>query len=156
MELFESTIVYIDGACEPHNPGGHMGWGVWCREPELRLSGYAPPHPMNSNNVAEYRALVEALRVLRVLSEHIRGPIEIRSDSQLLVKQMSGMWDVNKGRYVDTYREAMRLYAQYPSQSLIFHWVPREANTAADELSHAEFRSRGIRVPEHDRRKPRW
>jgi len=46
----------FDGACEPFNPGGHMGLGwVIGGEPQ---SKYVSSSGGNSNNVAEYLALI--------------------------------------------------------------------------------------------------
>jgi ribonuclease HI len=44
-----------------------------------------------SNNVAEYAALCEALRFLEN-TNMTQSPIEVRSDSRLLVNQMVGGW----------------------------------------------------------------
>jgi ribonuclease HI len=55
----ETISASFDGACEPSNPGGHMGlgWvidGAPCRE-------YIPAAYQNTNDVAEYLALSKVL-----------------------------------------------------------------------------------------------
>ena len=50
----------FDGACEPHNPGWHMGLG-WVVNSEPQ-SNYIAAAFGNSNNVAEHLALNEILQ----------------------------------------------------------------------------------------------
>lgn len=123
--------VYIDGACEPQNPGGAMGMGVWCEELGLALKQAVPASPENSNNVAEYRALLLALEYLHPWR---RAEIVIWSDSQLLVGQMRGDWQVHEGGlYVPWYLKAREKANSF--RRLLFLWLRREANEEADRLS---------------------
>ena len=56
-------------------------------------------------------------------------------DSQLVIKQMFGRWRIKGGCYVELPREAKLLLRQF--QIITGKWVPRERNSAADELSKA-------------------
>ncbi len=53
-------IASFDGACEPFNPGGHMGIG-WVIDGK-GYSDYIPAAHGNTNNVAEYLALTRTVR----------------------------------------------------------------------------------------------
>ena len=129
-------VVNIDGLCEPVNPGGIATYGYIIRDDAgtviARRSGLVGRGPKMSNNVAEYAALCECLSIL--LQKKMSDlPIEVRSDSKLVVNQMSGGWKFHKGLYGEKYHEANRLVSQFPHLS--FRWVPREQNEEADALS---------------------
>jgi len=139
-------VVYIDGGSR-NNPGpAAIGVAVFDRE-ELRRAprpeASAPsaaeegPKPMReiglfigraTNNVAEYRAL------LRGLEEAIAAgatEIEIRSDSELLVRQMSGEYRVKNDGLRPLHERALVLSRTVPTR---FVHVPREMNRLADGL----------------------
>lgn len=91
-----------------------------------------------SNNVAEYAALCEALEFL--LKSHREAKvIEVRSDSALVVNQMSEKWKFRRGLYAEKYREAKRLRDRFTNLS--FRWIPREDNEEADLLSREAYRT---------------
>lgn len=141
--------VYIDGACEPINPGGTASYGVVAYEGEVRLfskSAIVGSGSKMSNNIAEYSGLIA---FLEWYSENGRGrTARIYSDSQLLVNQMSGRWGVNKGLYVPYYEKALDLMTQEMFNKLNFQWVSREKNLEADKLSKDILVSHGIKVRE--------
>ncbi len=91
-----------------------------------------------SNNVAEYAALCEALEFL-LKKKREDSTIEVRSDSTLVVNQMSGKWKLRKGLYREKYLEAIRLRTQFAQ--LRFRWIPREDNEEADGLSREAYES---------------
>ncbi len=133
-------VVYVDGLCEPVNPGGTATYGYVIRSDAgrdiARKSGVVGKGPEMSNNVAEYAALCEALRFL-VKGKMTEALIEVRSDSRLLVNQMKGDWKFHKGLYAKKYSEATDLVAQFGKIS--FMWVPREENEEADALSREAY-----------------
>ena len=92
-----AIVVYVDGLCEPVNPGGTATYGYTVRNETdvVRRFGVVGHGPRMSNNVAEYAALCEALNFL-VSKKLITIPTEVRSDSRLLVNQMNGHWKVSK------------------------------------------------------------
>ena len=80
------VVAYIDGGSRG-NPG-LAGYGVRIESPDGTLCDELYESVgIATNNVAEYRGLLAALRYL--LSHEYRDAI-IRSDSQLLVRQMRG------------------------------------------------------------------
>lgn len=133
--------VFIDGACEPTNPGGTAAYGLAVYRDDRRI--YAKGEIIGqgdsfSNNVAEYAGLLAFLQ-LRKGSESAT----IYSDSQLLVNQMSGRWAARKGLYLDSYHRAIALCKGQPFS---FIWIPREENTEADILAISALTQVGILV----------
>jgi ribonuclease HI len=125
----------IDGLAEPRNPGtGTYGYVIYEGKKKLAegegLAGYEV-----TNNYAEYTALVEALEKLKEMRK--RGDVLIRSDSQLLVGQMSMGWEVKGGGYLRKLKEARDLLKEFGS--VTFEWVPREQNKEADLLSRIAY-----------------
>ncbi len=132
-------VVHIDGLCEPVNPGGTATFGYLIRQDDAvlaRKSGVVGKGPAMSNNVAEYAALCEALEFL--LKKNLEDlPIEVRSDSRLVVYQMSEKWKFHGGLYAEKHNEAERLAAEF--NRLSFKWIPREENEEADGLSREAY-----------------
>lgn len=92
-----------------------------------------------TSNYAEYTALAEALKRLKALG--IEGDVLIRSDSQLLVGQMSAGWKVKGGMYVGKLKEARDLMKEF---GLIrFEWIRREENQEADLLTKMAYEEHG-------------
>jgi ribonuclease HI len=150
----EAMNIYFDGACEPVNPGGHMGWGIAVMVDGAVVetqSGYQAPSPTTSNNVAEYLGACMALR--RAL-EATRTPapreIMIRGDSKLVIEQLNGRWKVRNGLYVPHYEQAKALLCELqlvPGLEVTLAWLPGAENVHADKASRAELEKRGIQRP---------
>jgi ribonuclease HI len=132
-------IVYVDGLCEPKNPGGTATYGFAVYSNNRKLvaeAGVTGAGPSMSNNVAEYSALCEALKWLGKHDLQHENVI-VKSDSRLLVNQMSGRWKTRRGFYLNKFLEARKLASAFLKIS--FFWVPREENTEADELSRRAY-----------------
>jgi len=82
-----------------------------------------------TNNVAEYAALVKALARAAELGGR---RLVIRSDSELLVKQMNGVYRVKNEQLRDLFDEARELSKQFDSVAILH--VPRADNSHADRL----------------------
>lgn len=83
-----------------------------------------------TNNVAEYNALVAALRWLGENTDATE-PVEVRMDSRLVVEQMSGNWRI---KHPDMRTLAIAARDSYPPTLVRYVWVPRLDNTRADAL----------------------
>jgi ribonuclease HI len=123
-------IVNIDGAARG-NPGP-AGIGVVIRsargalEREVwRSIGEA------TNNVAEYEALLLALREAAKLKP---ARVTIRSDSELLVRQIEGRYRVRHPRLVQLHLQARELMRALPALEIVH--VRREENARADALAN--------------------
>jgi len=121
---------------EPTNPGtGTYGYVVYEGEEKLAeeagLAGYSV-----TNNYAEYTALVEVLSKLKTLDRE-RDEVVVRSDSQLLVGQMSKGWAAKGGGYLEKLKRARDLLKDFDTVS--FEWIPRAKNQEADLLSRLAY-----------------
>jgi ribonuclease HI len=128
--------VFIDGLAEPTNPGvGTFGFVIY-RDGRRVKEGYGFVGERVSNNLSEYHALCEALRW--ILERGWREEeVIVKSDSLLLVNQMSGRWRVRGGLYAPKYLEALRLAREF--ERISFAWIPREENAEADSLSRRAY-----------------
>lgn len=131
---------WFDGACEPYNPGGNMGLGAYALiagvDGPIRIfehSDYIPADGWNSNNVAEYLALKALLEFL-INNNLDDREIFIKGDSNMVISQMNNQWRIKAGRYVKTARECREMVFKFQKRPRFF-WIPREENTAADDLS---------------------
>lgn len=82
-----------------------------------------------TNNVAEYRALIAGLELVRGLGA---VDVEVRSDSELLVRQMTGDYKVKNEGLKPLHAEACTLAAVFEHFSIAH--VERELNRRADAL----------------------
>jgi ribonuclease HI len=82
-----------------------------------------------TNNVAEYRGLVEGLRKAVELQV---DEVDVVSDSELLVKQMRGEYKVKNAALQELSLEAGRLARQL--RRVTYRAVRREHNELADRL----------------------
>jgi 6-pyruvoyltetrahydropterin/6-carboxytetrahydropterin synthase len=92
-----------------------------------------------TNNVAEYRALIWGLR--NALQLKIRR-IEVRADSELLVKQLLGVYRVKNIGIKPLFVEACQLLESFDTFTV--KHVPREQNSAADKLANEAMDTRGM------------
>jgi ribonuclease HI len=84
-----------------------------------------------TNNFAEYQGLILGLRKAAELGAR---DLEVFSDSQLLVRQLEGVYRVRHPGLKPLFEEAQRLLRLFPKVHV--HHIPRELNTAADEMSN--------------------
>ena len=82
-----------------------------------------------SNNVAEYEALLHGLRY--ALARGARR-VKVFSDSELVVRQMSGQYRVKSEGLKPLFEEARETVSRLPA--VRFTAVRREENAAADRL----------------------
>lgn len=127
----ERLIIEADGASRG-NPGDAAG-GAVVIDPQTGaiiasagiLCGVA------SNNVAEYRGMIEGVRAALEVSPS--ASLHIRMDSKLVVEQMSGRWKIKHPDMQSLAQEARELLA---GRSVAFEWVPREENSRADAAAN--------------------
>jgi ribonuclease HI len=85
-----------------------------------------------TNNVAEYRALALTLRRAKALGF---DDVVAHMDSELIVRQLNGLYRVKDVKMRELYSEARRLLREF-SDWKVLH-VPRSENKRADELVNA-------------------
>jgi ribonuclease HI len=84
-----------------------------------------------TNNVAEYQALIEGLRLAK---SHGVDRLAVFSDSTLLVEQMKGRWKVKHAGLKPLFALAGKLAKEIGNVRYVA--VPRERNRRADELAN--------------------
>lgn len=84
-----------------------------------------------TNNVAEYQALIEGLRLAK---SHGANRLAVFSDSTLLVEQMKGRWKVKHAGLKPLFALAGKLAKEIGNVRYVA--VPRERNRRADELAN--------------------
>ncbi len=126
---------FIDGASSG-NPG-HAGAAVVFHDASHEeVDAFSIYLGETTNNVAEYRALVLALE--RALELGVRR-LTVFSDSELLVKQLTGRYRVKNAGLRPHFERAKELEGRF--ESLKVRYVPRGENQRADQLARqAAFR----------------
>jgi probable phosphoglycerate mutase len=118
----------IDGGSRG-NPGP-AGYGVRI-ERDGEVIELKEALPLATNNVAEYNGLLAALRWAAANGV---ATLHIRSDSELLVKQMKGQYRVKNSGLQPLYEEAVALTRRIGR--VTFEHVRREFNKDADRLAN--------------------
>jgi ribonuclease HI len=122
--------VYSDGAARG-NPGP-AGAGAVLVEPSGqvvdRLGKFLG---VQTNNFAEYTGLILGLRRARDLNVR---EVEVFADSELMIRQLGGRYQVKSPSLRPLYEEALQLLNGFSRVKLVH--VPREMNSAADEMSN--------------------
>ena len=135
-------VAYIDGGARG-NPGP-SGYGVVIQDESGKkiaaLSEYLGPQ---TNNFAEYQALIAALEYA---IQHGHKALKVISDSELLVRQIKGIYKVKNPTLQDLHGRARQLIRQLDWFS-IGH-VLRGKNQEADRLANAAMdKGMGRRTP---------
>ncbi|MGE5484641.1 MAG: reverse transcriptase-like protein [Ignavibacteriales bacterium] len=127
-----AVVIYTDGLCEPQNPGG-IATAAWVakRRGEVLGTGcrVVAVGKGATGNMAEYCAIIDALQW--AADRGLRG-LQIRSDSQMCIGQISGFWQVKSPSLQPLCSRAQELVAETAASLM---WVPREQNHDADSLS---------------------
>jgi ribonuclease HI len=120
---------YSDGACRSRQT--HAAWGALLidqfgkRTEKHKYIGKA------SNNEAEYRGLIGALEMAVSLGA-VR--LAMNMDSELVVRQVTGIYQVSKPELAALLHEAKSLIAKIPSFTI--RHIYREKNQDADALAN--------------------
>lgn len=119
--------IHIDGASRG-NPGD-AAYAIIIEAPGRGTVEESGVLGKQTNNVAEYTALLKALEKAKELGLQ---RVRIHSDSELLVKQMNGEYRVKNEDLKSLFQEATQLKREF--DSVTFTHVRREQNKRADEL----------------------
>lgn len=84
---------------------------------------------VETNNVAEYRALIEGLKAVQAFQPN---RLICHLDSELVVKQLNGEYRVKMATLQPFFEEIQALAAEMPD--VVFTHIPREDNYRADAL----------------------
>lgn len=121
--------VYFDGASRG-NPGpASVGWAIVSSDGIVAEGSERIGR--RTNNQAEYEALIRALEAARDLG---LDEVDVRGDSELIVKQVRGAWRTNDPDLRELRVKAMELLTAFDRWGL--EHVPREINERADSLAN--------------------
>src|SRR5580700_6104070 len=134
IEVTSELVAYVDGG-SLGNPGP-SGIGVvisGCADGPVRIAKWIGNQ---DNNVAEYAALMEALQFAVSLKAQ---KLHVYSDSQVVVRQMTGQYSCRSPRLYSLHWTCRKL-----AQALKFSisHVPRENNAEANGLAQSALRRR--------------
>ena len=132
----EEIVVYIDGASF-RNPGP-AGVGIYFKKgpKEISKKFFSKSIGEKTNNQAEYSAAIFALeKIKQIFGKKISKNLIIRIfyDSELLVKQMKGLYKIKEKELIDFFIKLHNLSLDF--KKVEFNLIRREENKIADKLA---------------------
>jgi ribonuclease HI len=126
----EYLVAHIDGGARG-NPGP-AGYGVVLEDQNgRRVAGLSQYLGHRTNNYAEYSGLLAALQYAL---EHGPKALKVISDSELMVRQIKGVYKVRNAALLELYRKAHEMIGQL--EWFEIGHVLRESNREADRLAN--------------------
>lgn len=130
MEQQDIYEMYFDG-CSKGNPGmSGAGAVIYKNGDEIWCNSYFVSKSA-TNNVAEYFGLIRGLK--RAIKMKI-SCLYVKGDSQLIIKQMKGEYQVNSENMIELYNIAKELESKF--ENISYEHVYRKYNKRADQLSN--------------------
>jgi probable phosphoglycerate mutase len=135
------ALLYFDGRCTGNGTEYAQGFYGWlliaAGDGDLIWSGKgrAGSGPGMTNHVAEYAALLAGLRAL--LDREDLEAVEVRGDSELVIRQMAGSWGCYAPNLQPLHQEALTLIRQLEAGgcAVRLRWIPGKENREADQLA---------------------
>jgi ribonuclease HI len=122
------VVVHVDGGARG-NPGPAAAGAVVSTADGDVLADGAEAIGVATNNVAEYRGLLLGLRLARELGA---SQVEVVNDSELIAKQVNGVYKVKHRDMKPLHAAALRALGEFDRWSI--RSVPRAQNADADAL----------------------
>lgn len=143
----KKVIIYTDGASRG-NPGPGGAGIVFCNEKgEVVKTYYQYLGDEVTNNEAEYQAVIIALKkFIAVFGKKLaaNSQIDLRSDSELLVKQLKGEYKVSNPRMQEFFIQIWNLRVDFGK--ITFKAIPREKNKEADKMANMALDEAGRKM----------
>jgi ribonuclease HI len=130
----KKIIIYTDGGSRG-NPGPSAIGVVFCNEKGDVIKKYSELLGEKTNNEAEYEAVIFALKKFKALFGKKlaeSSEIEIRADSELLVKQLNGQYKILEPNIQSLFLTVWNLKLDF--KKVKFKIISREQNREADRL----------------------
>jgi len=130
----KKIIIYTDGGSRG-NPGPSAIGIVFCNEKGEIIKKYSEVLGESTNNEAEYQAVIFALKKFKALFGNKlakNSEIEVRADSELLIKQMQGLYKILEPKIQELFLAVWNLKLDF--KKVKFKIIPREKNKEADRL----------------------
>lgn len=133
----KKIIIYTDGGSRG-NPGPAAIGVVFCNEKGEEIKQYSEFLGAKlTNNEAEYGAVIFALKKFKALfSKELakNSEIEVRSDSELLVKQLNSQYKILEPKIQQLFLEVWNL--RFDFKLIKFKLISRDKNKEADKLAN--------------------
>ena len=126
----KKAIIYVDGAARG-NPGPAAIAAIIKNKQGKPITSISQRIGMTTNNQAEYKAVIAALEKAISLGAK---EVEVKSDSELVVKQINGRYRVKKAHLKPLYQQVKQL--QNSLESFTITHIPRRQNSEADSLAN--------------------
>lgn len=131
----KKIIIYTDGGSRG-NPGKAAVGVVYCNEKGIDIKKFGEYLGDNlTNNDAEYNAVILAFKKFKSLfGKELakQTEIEVRADSELMIKQLTGEYKLSDPKIQQFFIEIWNLKLDF--KSVKFKHIPREKNKEADRL----------------------
>ena len=130
-------LIHTDGGARG-NPGP-AAIGVVIEGPGIGKKEYGEYIGQTTNNIAEYQAVVFALKKLKALlgsAQTAQASVLVHADSELLVKQLNGQYKIKEPNIQDLFVQIWNLRLDFAQ--VTFQHIGREENHGADRMvNHA-------------------
>jgi ribonuclease HI len=126
----DELFVFFDGAAKG-NPGPAGIGIIFYRKNNEVVREISHFIGIKTNNQAEYEAL---LATLKEAEDFPTTKLILRTDSELLYRQMLGIYKVRNYKLKKYHQHAIEMLASLPNAKIEF--IPREENRAADRLAN--------------------
>lgn len=125
-KMQEEKIIISCDASITVNPGGDASVGFVIEHPDSETLKISKAVPSKTINQAEYDAVYEGLTTLFNLRNNTDLPVEVRSDSKLVIKQLNGEWQCKDQKLENKRQLIKELVKQLPTK-ITFVWLPRNS-----------------------------
>lgn len=139
MCRYNALDIYIDGASSG-NPGD-SGIGVILCQDDHTVKNISKFIGRQTNNVAEYTALISALQEALVMKAK---RIKIFSDSELLCRQLKGEYKVKNHDLKNLFSQAVLIIKNFDDFKI--NQIPREKNKGADKLARLAIKNQKSKI----------
>lgn len=134
MNKLDQIIIHTDGGSRG-NPGKAAWAGVALANGQVifEVSGYLG---LQTNNFAEYQGLINTLNHL-YSQEYLADTLVIKMDSELVIKQIQGLYKVKEQTLKDLHQQAVRKIGYLKKnrfQNIVYQHIPRSQNSHPDKL----------------------
>lgn len=130
--------LFVDGGSKG-NPGPAAIGGVLYDELFNGVKTFKEYIGVATNNQAEYRALIKGLSLAKEQGVKF---LKLNMDSELIIKQLKGEYEVKDVQLKEYFKEVMNLKKQF--SDVILRHVKREFNKVADSLVNEAIKDEGI------------
>ena len=130
----KKIIIYTDGGSRG-NPGPAATGAVFCNEKGQIIKKYSNFLGETTNNEAEYKAVIFALEKFKALFGKKLAAlteIEVRSDSELLIRQLNGEYKTLEPNIQSLFLTIWNLKIDF--KKVKFKLISRKKNKEADSL----------------------